>query len=74
MVDQLEERAANLLLRIEEDAKKGKDLEKEFHVKTRDKKRALEEEFEITIPDDQAEKIKTVGEAIDYIEKEIGKK
>jgi acyl carrier protein len=30
----------------------------------------LEEEFEITIPDDQAEKIKTVGEAIDYIEKE----
>jgi acyl carrier protein len=34
----------------------------------------LEEEFEITIPDDQAEKIKTVGEAIDYIEREIGKK
>ena len=34
----------------------------------------LEEEFEITIPDEEAEKIKTVGEAIDYIEKEIGKK
>jgi acyl carrier protein len=34
----------------------------------------LEEEFEITIPDEQAEKIKTVGEAIDYIEKEIAKK
>src|SRR5262245_33180923 len=34
----------------------------------------LEEEFEITIPDDQAEKIRTVGEAIDYIEKEIAKK
>jgi acyl carrier protein len=34
----------------------------------------LEEEFEITIPDDQAEKIKTVGEAIDYIQKEIEKK
>ena len=34
----------------------------------------LEEEFEITIPDDQAEKIKTVGEAIDYIDKELGKK
>jgi acyl carrier protein len=34
----------------------------------------LEEEFEITIPDDQAEKIKTVGEAIDYIQKEIDKK
>ena len=30
----------------------------------------LEEEFDITIPDDQAEKIKTVGEAIDYIERE----
>ena len=34
----------------------------------------LEEEFEITIPDDQAEKIKTVGEAVDYIDREIGKK
>jgi acyl carrier protein len=34
----------------------------------------LEEEFEITIPDDQAEKIKTVGEAIEYIEREMGKK
>ncbi|MCX7700560.1 MAG: acyl carrier protein [Gemmataceae bacterium] len=34
----------------------------------------LEEEFEITIPDEQAEKIKTVGEAIDHIEKEIAKK
>ena len=27
----------------------------------------LEEEFEITIPDEEAEKIKTVGEAINYI-------
>jgi len=34
----------------------------------------LEETFEITIPDDQAEKIKTVGEAIDYIEREQKKK
>ena len=34
----------------------------------------LEEEFEITIPDDQAEKIKTVGEAIHYIQREIAKK
>jgi len=34
----------------------------------------LEEEFEITIPDDQAEKIKTVGEAIDYIKQEQAKK
>lgn len=34
----------------------------------------LEEEFEITIPDEQAEKIKTVGEAIDYIQKELDKK
>ena len=34
----------------------------------------LEEEFEINIPDEQAEKIKNVGEAIDYIEKEIAKK
>ncbi len=29
----------------------------------------LEEEFDINIPDDAAEKIQTVGEAIDYIEK-----
>ncbi len=34
----------------------------------------LEEEFEITIPDEQAEKIKTVGEAIEYIEREQNKK
>jgi acyl carrier protein len=34
----------------------------------------LEEEFEITIPDEEAEKIKTVGEAIDYIERELAKK
>ncbi len=31
----------------------------------------LEEEFDISIPDEQAEKIKTVGEAVDYIDKEI---
>ncbi len=29
----------------------------------------LEEEFDITIPEDSAEKIQRVGEAIDYIEK-----
>ena len=34
----------------------------------------LEEEFDIQIPDDQAEKIKTVGEAIDFIDKAIGEK
>jgi acyl carrier protein len=34
----------------------------------------LEEEFEITIPDEEAEKIKTVGEAIDYIDRELAKK
>jgi acyl carrier protein len=34
----------------------------------------LEEEFEITIPDDQAEKIKTVGEAVDYIQRELDNK
>lgn len=30
----------------------------------------LEEEFDINIPDDAADKISTVGEAIDFIEKE----
>ncbi len=29
----------------------------------------LEEEFDINIPDDAAEKIQTVGEAVNYIEK-----
>ncbi len=29
---------------------------------------ALEDEFKIDIPDEKAEKIKTVGEAIEYIE------
>ena len=28
---------------------------------------ALEEEFDVEIPDEKAEKIKTVGEAIEYI-------
>ena len=31
----------------------------------------LEEEFDINIPDDAAEKIQTVGQAIDYIEKSV---
>jgi acyl carrier protein len=30
----------------------------------------LEEEFDISIPDDAAERIQTVGQAIDFIEKE----
>jgi acyl carrier protein len=28
----------------------------------------FEEEFDITIPDEEAEKIQTVGQAVDYIE------
>jgi acyl carrier protein len=32
----------------------------------------LEEEFDINIPDDAAEKIQTVGQAIDHIEKAAG--
>ena len=31
----------------------------------------LEEEFDINIPDDAAEKIQTVGQAIEYIEKSV---
>jgi acyl carrier protein len=31
----------------------------------------LEEEFDITIPDEDAEQIQTVGQAIDYIDKHI---
>lgn len=29
----------------------------------------LEDEFDLTIPDEDAEKLKTVGEAIDYVQK-----
>jgi acyl carrier protein len=35
---------------------------------------ALEEEFDIEIPDEDAEKIKTVGEAVRYITEKAGKK
>lgn len=34
----------------------------------------LEEEFDITIPDEQAEKIKTVGEAVEHIKVAIRNK
>ncbi len=33
----------------------------------------FEKEFNISIPDEQAEKITTVGEAVAYLEKEAGK-
>lgn len=33
---------------------------------------ALEDEFGITIPDEEAEEIKTVGEAIDLVETKLG--
>jgi acyl carrier protein len=32
----------------------------------------LEEEFDITIPDEKAEEIQTVGQAIDYIQGQVG--
>jgi acyl carrier protein len=35
---------------------------------------ALEEEFQAEIPDEEAEKLKTVGDAIDFIEKKIAAK
>ena len=34
----------------------------------------LEDEFDMTIPDEEAEKLKTVGDAIDYIGKNAGSK
>lgn len=34
---------------------------------------ALEEEFDIEIPDEQAEKIKTVGEALEHIKTKVTK-
>ncbi|OGS08691.1 MAG: acyl carrier protein [Elusimicrobia bacterium RIFOXYA12_FULL_51_18] len=35
---------------------------------------ALEEEFDVEIPDEDAEKIKTVGEAVSYIKDKLSKK
>ena len=34
---------------------------------------ALEEEFDTEIPDEQAEKIQTVGQAVDYIQSHVKK-
>ena len=34
----------------------------------------LEDEFDMTIPDEEAEKLKTVGEAIEYIKKHLEEK
>ncbi len=34
----------------------------------------LEDEFELTIPDEEAEKLKTVGDAIDYVRKHLENK
>jgi acyl carrier protein len=34
---------------------------------------ALEKEFDIEIPDEQAEKIKTVGEAVEHIKSKVSK-
>ncbi len=31
----------------------------------------LEDEFDMTIPDEEAEKLKTVGEAVDYIQNHL---
>jgi len=33
---------------------------------------AIEEEFDIEIPDDDAEKIQTIGEAISYLKEKLG--
>jgi acyl carrier protein len=33
----------------------------------------FEDEFELSIPDEEAEKIQTVGQAIDYIKEHSGK-
>ncbi len=35
---------------------------------------ALEENFDIEIPDEDAEKLTTVGSAVDYIEKKLAEK
>lgn len=32
----------------------------------------FEKEFDVSIPDDQAEKIQTVGQAIEYLDSQVG--
>lgn len=34
---------------------------------------ALEEKFDVKIPDDEVDRIKTVGDAVDYIDKHVRK-
>ncbi len=34
---------------------------------------AFEDEFDVEIPDEEAEKITSVGEAVEYLEKKIGR-
>ena len=44
-----------------------------IHAMARKHQLTLEEEFDVEIPDEKAEKIKTVGEAVSYIEENAKK-
>ena len=42
------------------------------HMRTVELVMEFEDEFETSIPDEEAEKIQTVGQAIDYIKQAVG--
>ena len=44
---------------------------KKAHKKPKNESTELEEEFDTQIPDEQAEKIHTVGQAVDFINKNL---
>lgn len=74
MAENVEERVKKII--IEQIGVDGSEVKREAHfvndlgadsLDTVELVMALEEEFDMEIPDEQAEKIQTVGQAVDYI-------
>ena len=74
MAENVEERVKKII--VEQLGVDGSEVKREAHfvndlgadsLDTVELVMALEEEFDMEIPDEQAEKIQTVGQAVDYI-------
>ena len=74
MAENVEERVKKII--VEQLGVDGSEVKREAHfvndlgadsLDTVELVMALEEEFDVEIPDEQAEKIQTVGQAVDYI-------
>ena len=74
MAENVEERVKKII--VEQIGVDGSEVKREAHfvndlgadsLDTVELVMALEEEFDLEIPDEQAEKIQTVGQAVDYI-------